>query len=46
MLAVGDPAQLPPTIMSRHAADMGLSKSMHERLMNECENEYFMLVRF
>lgn len=44
MLAVGDPMQLPPTIMSRHAADLGLSKSMHDRLMNECDEEYFMLV--
>jgi len=43
MLAVGDPLQLPPTIMSRHAADMGLSTSMHERLMNQCSEEYVML---
>lgn len=35
--------QLPPTIMSRHASDLGLSTSMHERLMNEVGNEYFML---
>ena len=46
MLAVGDPDQLPPTIVSRFAADMGLSKSMHERLMHECGEEYFMLVSF
>lgn len=45
MLAVGDPLQLPPTIMSRHAADMGLSTSMHERLMNQCGKEFFMLDR-
>ncbi|KAL7537872.1 hypothetical protein ACHAXR_008767 [Thalassiosira sp. AJA248-18] len=43
LLAVGDPLQLPPTIMSRHAADMGLSTSMHERLMYQCGNEHFML---
>jgi len=43
MLAVGDPLQLPPTIMSRHAADMGLSTSMHERLMNQCGKNFFML---
>jgi len=43
MLAVGDPLQLPPTIMSRHAANMGLSTSMHERLMNQCSDEYVML---
>mmetsp|Transcript_15856 Transcript_15856/g.31468 ORF Transcript_15856/g.31468 Transcript_15856/m.31468 type:complete len:1039 (-) Transcript_15856:29-3145(-) len=45
MLAVGDPNQLPPTILSRSAADLGLAKSMHERLMQECGNEYFMLDR-
>ncbi|KAL3805664.1 hypothetical protein HJC23_005908 [Cyclotella cryptica] len=44
MLAVGDPMQLPPTIMSRRASDLGLSKSMHDRLMNECDEDYFMLV--
>jgi hypothetical protein len=45
MLAVGDPMQLPPTIISRRASDLGLSKSMHDRLMNDCDEEYFMLVR-
>lgn len=44
LLAVGDPSQLPPTIVSRHAADLGLSMSMHARLMNECSSEYIMLV--
>ena len=43
LLAVGDPAQLPPTIMSRHAADSGLSISLHERLMNLVGSEYVML---
>jgi len=43
LLAVGDPAQLPPTIMSRHAADSGLSISLHERLMNLVGSEYIML---
>lgn len=37
--------QLPPTIVSRRASDLGLSKSMHDRLMNDCDEEYFMLVR-
>lgn len=37
--------QLPPTIMSRHAADLGLSTSLHERLMNQCREEYVMLDR-
>lgn len=35
--------QLPPTIMSRFAANMGLSTSLHERLMNQCSAEYVML---
>jgi hypothetical protein len=43
MLAVGDPLQLPPTILSRHAIDLGLSRSMHERLMNQCNTDYIML---
>lgn len=43
LLAVGDPAQLPPTIMSRHAADLGLSITLHERLMNLVGCEYIML---
>lgn len=44
MLAVGDPMQLPPTIMSRNAAELGFSKSMHDRLMNDLDEEFFMLV--
>lgn len=43
LLAVGDPLQLPPTILSRHAIFLGLSRSMHERLMNQCNTEYIML---
>ncbi|KAL3806937.1 hypothetical protein ACHAXA_003936 [Cyclostephanos tholiformis] len=43
MLAVGDPLQLPPTIMSRHA--VGLSRSMHERLMYQCSEDYIILDR-
>ena len=45
MLAVGDPMQLPATIMSRHAADLGLSKSMHQRLMYDCRKTHIMLDR-
>jgi hypothetical protein len=45
LLCVGDPQQLPPTIISRRASELGLSKSMHDRLMNDCDEEYFMLVR-
>lgn len=42
-LAVGDPLQLPPTIMSPHAASLGLARSMHDRLMNDCGNDFVML---
>lgn len=42
-LAVGDPMQLPPTIMSPHAASLGLSLSMHDRLMNYCQHDFVML---
>lgn len=35
--------QLPPTILSRFAANMGLSTSLHERLMNKCNADYIML---
>ena len=43
MLVVGDPMQLPATIMSRHASDLGLGKSLHERLMYDCGKEHVML---
>lgn len=42
-LAVGDPLQLPPTIMSPHAAELGLARSMHDRLMNDCGHDFVML---
>ena len=42
-LAVGDPFQLPPTIMSPHASALGLSLSMHDRLMNDCGHDFVML---
>jgi len=42
-LAVGDPQQLPATIMSPHAASLGLSVSMHDRLMNGCSRDFVML---
>lgn len=35
--------QLPPTIMSRYAADVGLGVSMHERLMHQCGKSFVML---
>ena len=43
MLAVGDPKQLPAMVVSKHAAAMGLAKSMHERLMFDCRKEHIML---
>ena len=43
LLAVGDPKQLPATIISQYARDMGLDKSMHHRLMYECNVKYTML---
>lgn len=43
LLAVGDPKQLPATIISEYAKDLGLDKSMHHRLMYECNMKYIML---
>ncbi|CAJ1940448.1 unnamed protein product [Cylindrotheca closterium] len=43
LLAVGDPRQLPATVMSNIAADRGLSKSLHERLMYDAGYPHIML---
>lgn len=43
LLAVGDPKQLPATVMSQIAADRGLAKSLHERLMYDSEYPHIML---
>jgi len=43
MLAVGDPMQLPATILSKHAVACGLDRSLHERLMFGCSREHIML---
>jgi len=43
LLAVGDPLQLPATVLSRRAVELGLTKSLHERLMYECDYEHVML---
>lgn len=43
LLAVGDPLQLPATVLSRKAEKLGLAKSLHERLMFECNHEHVML---
>eukprot|EP00536_Pseudo-nitzschia_multiseries_P010243 jgi/Psemu1/242790/estExt_Genewise1.C_3060016 len=43
LLCVGDPKQLPATITSQLAERMGLSKSLHERLMYDCNYGHIML---
>jgi superfamily I DNA and/or RNA helicase len=43
LLAVGDPDQLPPTVISRRANAMGYAKSLHERLMYDCKYDHIML---
>jgi superfamily I DNA and/or RNA helicase len=43
LLAVGDPMQLPATIKSPCAVEYGLSKSLHQRLMNDCRRDFIML---
>lgn len=43
MLAVGDPKQLPATVVSKMGAGFGLDKSLHERLMYECDKDHIML---
>jgi superfamily I DNA and/or RNA helicase len=43
LLAVGDPMQLPATVLSRKAIDLGLAKSLHERLMYDCRADHIML---
>jgi senataxin len=43
LLAVGDTLQLPATVMSRRAMDLGLAKSLHERLMYDCKYDHIML---
>lgn len=43
LLAVGDPKQLPATVSSHVAEQLGLSKSLHERLMYDCNYRHIML---
>ena len=43
LLCVGDPKQLPATITSQFAEKMGLSKSLQERLMYDCNHHHIML---
>ena len=44
LLAVGDPKQLPASVMSQKAKLHGLDKSLHERLMSpKCQHPFLML---
>lgn len=43
LLAVGDPKQLPATVVSRVAEERGMSRSLHERLMFDCDFKHIML---
>jgi senataxin len=43
LLAVGDPLQLPATVLSRRAIAFGYTKSLHERLMYDCKYDHVML---
>jgi superfamily I DNA and/or RNA helicase len=43
LMIVGDPLQLPATVLSRKATTLGLTKSLHERLMFDCQFDHVML---
>lgn len=43
LLAVGDPKQLPATVLSQRATELGLNRSLHHRLMYDCSMEHIML---
>jgi len=43
LLVVGDPMQLPATVLSRAAERLGLAQSLHERLMYELKWDHIML---
>ena len=43
LLAVGDPKQLPATVMSPMAEGLGMSRSLHERLMYDCGHSHIMV---
>jgi len=43
LLVVGDPMQLPATVLSRSAERLGLGKSLHERLMYDLGCDHSML---
>mmetsp|Transcript_39902 Transcript_39902/g.56228 ORF Transcript_39902/g.56228 Transcript_39902/m.56228 type:complete len:549 (+) Transcript_39902:538-2184(+) len=43
LLLVGDPRQLPAAVQSKTAKSFGLTKSLQERLMNDCKFNFIML---
>lgn len=43
MMVVGDPMQLPSTVMSQHAVKLGFDKSLQDRLMNDCSYDHVVL---
>lgn len=43
LLVVGDPMQLPATVLSRYAENLGLGKSLHERFMYDLGLNHIML---
>jgi hypothetical protein len=44
LLAVGDPLQLPALVVSPYAMQLGLAKSLHQRLMMDCgDKDHVML---
>lgn len=43
LLIVGDPKQLPSTVLSDRAKKFGFDTSLHERLMHHCSADYVML---
>ena len=43
LFAVGDHMQLPATVLSQQAGRLGLDKSLHERLIWDCNHKHIML---
>lgn len=43
LLVIGDPKQLPATVVSERAKSFGLNVSLHERLMYGCKYDYILL---
>jgi len=45
LCAIGDPKQLPATVMSPVAKNFSFDRSLHERLMVDCKYPYIMLTK-